>query len=259
MKAEATATSEKLLEAQVQGLSMAEYLRQRLQPSLRDVNYLHLSDLTALLRSTGEHVLGEVFDYGCGGAPYRQFFPHCKRYVGADVAPGPAVSCLLKADGTTGEPDDSYDIVLSSQVLEHVQQPGAYLAECRRLLRPGGQLLLTTHGMFEEHGCPQDFQRWTSRGLEELVSGSGLCVVESSKLTTELRAFVQLTNQMVLHLRCRERPLLHYGLAAVRKAYAVLGVPCLNWFADRFSNQAIVPGSSAASLYVCVFVRAVKT
>ena len=165
---------------------------------------------------------------------------------------------MLKSDGTTGQPDGSFDAVLSTQVLEHIQDPDAYLRETRRILRPGGELLLTTHGMFEEHGCPQDFLRWTSRGLEELVGRNGFRVSSSHKLSTELRGCVQLANHLVLHWRCPDRPLLHYPLAGLRRAHGFVGVPLLNWFADRFPRQAVVPGSDAAGVYVCVAVRAVK-
>ena len=240
------------------GLSSQDYVRQRLQPRLRDLNYLHLKDLAELLRQTASKTGGEVFDYGCGGAPYRSLFTHCKRYVSADIQPGPAVDKVLQADGTTGEADASYDLVLSTQVLEHIERPDAYLGECHRILRPGGQLILTTHGMFEEHGCPYDFHRWTSRGLEKLLLGARFQVLESCKLTTEMRAYVQLQNQMILHFRCPEKPLRHLFLALIRRVYCALGVPCLNWFAERFPQQAIVPASNASSLYVCVYVRAVK-
>lgn len=40
-------------------------------------------------------------------------------------------------------PDASFDLVLSSDTLEHVPDPDAAFRECRRVLRPGGRLLLT--------------------------------------------------------------------------------------------------------------------
>lgn len=239
-------------------LADQDYIRQRVDPRFRDLNYLHLKDLAQLLRRVASGTHGEIFDYGCGGAPYRHLFAHCKRYIAADINPGSTVDRVLMADGTTGEAEGSYDAVLSTQVLEHVGDPVGYLEECRRILRSGGELFLTTHGMFEEHGCPYDFHRWTSRGLEELVQKSGLKVVESFKLTTELRGFVQLMNQMVLHFRAPNKPILHFFLAALRKTYCALGVPCLNRFAEFFADQAVLPANNPASLYVCVYVRAAK-
>jgi len=119
-------------------------------------------------------------------------------------------------------------------------------------------LVLTTHGLIEEHGCPYDFQRWTCRGLEVIVEQSGFEVIESGKLTTEIRGFVQLLNQMVLHLRSLDHPFIHVQLAVLRKIYGRLLRPVLHWVADRFAHQARVEGSSRSSLYVSVFVRARK-
>jgi SAM-dependent methyltransferase len=241
-----------------ESMSSDVYIRERLQPRLRDIDYLHLKDLLAFITLMASKIKGDVFDYGCGCAPYRRFFSHCKSYIGADIAASQEVDRILKDDGMTQEANESYDTVLSTQVLEHIKEPELYLRECHRLLRPRGELILTTHGLFEEHGCPYDFQRWTCRGLEVLVEQSGFEVIESGKLTTEIRALVQLFNQMILHLRCAGHPFIHIPLAVLRKVYGRLLRPLLNWFADQFSHQGMVDGSSRSSLYVCVFVRARK-
>lgn len=239
-------------------LTEAGYLRQRTKPSLFDINYLHLLDLYALMQRFSREFAGEVFDYGCGGAPYRGLFTNCVRYIKADVTPNPIIDRLLGADGMTQEPEASFDLVVSTQVLEHVSHPERYLRECFRILRPAGRLLLTTHGMIEEHGCPHDYYRWTGRGLEVLVSDCGFSVRESGKLTTELRALSQLSHQLMLHLRCDGRPLVHYPLAVLRKAYFLLCLPGLNYFAGRFPGQAFAATDSSASLYTGVYVWAQK-
>lgn len=239
-------------------LAQEQYVNRRLHPGLRDPDYLVLKDLFLLVQRLAVAARGRVLDYGCGGAPYRGLFEHCTEYVAADVTPGPQVNLRLGADGLTNEPPESYDTVLSTQVLEHVGDPDRYLQECRRVLKPGGQLILSTHGMIEEHACPDDYYRWTSRGLETLVANHGFTVVESIRFTAEIRAIVQLLHQFVEHFRCPDRAVWRYSLAAVRRLYHAVCVPVLNRLADGLPRQAIVPASAPATLYVGVAVRAEK-
>ncbi|MEI6150594.1 MAG: methyltransferase domain-containing protein, partial [bacterium] len=176
----------------------------------------------------------------------------------ADVTQSPGIDRLLTAENLTQEPSDSYDVVLSTQVLEHVENPAAYLAECRRILKPGGQLFLTTHGMYEEHGCPHDYFRWTSEGLEKLVASSGFQVVESYKLTTELRCIIQLLFCFAQHLRDPGHPLVHYPLVLGRRVYNRLFCPLLNLVGKTLGRQGVLPAGSPASLYIGVAIGARK-
>ena len=102
-------------------LAADDYVRQRTQPRYRDAGYLTFADLYALLLKFAPSFSGDVFDYGCGGAPYRGLFGRCRNYITADVTPGPTVQRILREDGSTEEPDNSYDLVVSTQVLEHVR------------------------------------------------------------------------------------------------------------------------------------------
>ena len=80
-------------------------------------------------------------------------------------------------------------------MLEHVIDPEAYLAECFRVLRPGGKLLLTTHGTFWDHACPHDYWRWTAYGLERALRNSGFEAEQVKKITTNERATLFLSEK----------------------------------------------------------------
>ena len=61
------------------------------------------------------------------------------------------------------------EFVLSNQVLEHVDSPAGYLQEAYRILKPGGKIIITTHGYWYYHPTPNDYWRWTSAGLRKTI------------------------------------------------------------------------------------------
>jgi SAM-dependent methyltransferase len=71
---------------------------------------------------------------------------------------------------------ESFDAVLSMQVLEHVWDVDWYLRETSRVLRPGGTLVLSTHGVWPYHPHPADYRRWTRVGLLRELESRGFAV-----------------------------------------------------------------------------------
>jgi SAM-dependent methyltransferase len=100
-----------------------------------------------------------VLDLGCGAADLTaeiaRVAPHT---VGADVAEAALARArrrhpdldlrLVPLDGPLPFEDGAFDVVFSSEVIEHVADTARWLSEVRRVLAPGGRLLLTTpdHG-----------------------------------------------------------------------------------------------------------------
>jgi len=110
-------------------------------------------------------LLGEVragdraLDLGCGAGEFTAAMARAgAKVVGADVAEAaldrarvrnPEVEFrLVPFDGPLPCEDGSFDLVWSSEVIEHVADTARWLSEVRRVLVPGGRLLLTTpsHG-----------------------------------------------------------------------------------------------------------------
>lgn len=166
-------------------------LKSRLLPSPGERFYLHLSDLRMVMQNLIPHVWGKVLDYGCGGSPYRSLFK-CDVYVRADVGGMTDLDHAIIPGQPLDAADGSFDCILSTQVLEHVAEPQKYLADCFRLLKEGGTLLLSTHGTFPDHSVPWDFQRWTTNGLRRDIEAAGFKVEKIWKMTTGPRAALQL-------------------------------------------------------------------
>lgn len=117
-----------------------------------------------------------VLDAGAGIGLYRHLFAHT-RYESAD---------FCQVDKRYGHIDhvcdlknipiasESFDAILCTQVLEHLPEPAAVLAELARLLVPGGRLVLSAPLYYEEHEQPYDFFRYTRFGLKHLIDQTGL-------------------------------------------------------------------------------------
>ena len=150
--------------------------RTRRSPKLTSSFYLQLSALTESLVAARDRYLDrpvEILDIGCGVRPYYPIFADvASDYVGADLAPGPGIRYVGPAE-QLGAPDGSFDVALSTQMLEHVRDPALCIAEMRRVLRPGGLALISTHGVWPYHPVPEDYWRWTHEGLGKLIHDDG--------------------------------------------------------------------------------------
>jgi SAM-dependent methyltransferase len=124
--------------------------------------------LAAQAAELGEGTPVRILDVGCGVKPYYPFFAGvASEYVGVDVVENPAAELLGPVEALPVD-DASYDVVLCTQVLEHCDDPAQAVRELRRVTRPGGRVLASTHGVQVYHPSPVDYWRWTHEGLRRL-------------------------------------------------------------------------------------------
>jgi ubiquinone/menaquinone biosynthesis C-methylase UbiE len=98
--------------------------------------------------------LGTFLDYGCGaGSLLRRVVDRCSDCWGVDIDDEPLQQAseirgvrvrAIAADGCVPFPDATFDNVSITEVIEHVADERRVLGELTRVLKPGGQLLLTT-------------------------------------------------------------------------------------------------------------------
>jgi SAM-dependent methyltransferase len=101
----------------------------------------------------------KVLDYGCGsGYGSALISDHCLEVIGIDISleaisfakknyssQNVSFLSLKKAeDSPLPFPDETFDVVLSFQVIEHIRDTTTYLEEMNRVLKPGGQILIST-------------------------------------------------------------------------------------------------------------------
>lgn len=76
---------------------------------------------------------------------------------------------------------EMFDLIIASEVLEHLENPAVVLRELANFLQPGQRIYVTTPFMAREHGAPSDYQRWTKNGLEKLLVDAGFKIEQSQR------------------------------------------------------------------------------
>jgi len=102
------------------------------------------------------------------------------RWTGIDMQEGNGVDVVADIHALPESWGGKFSGVLCSEVLEHVRRPWVALPELRRVMRPGGWLVVTTLFAFPEHGFPDDFYRYTRNGLAGLLEDAGFKDIETA-------------------------------------------------------------------------------
>lgn len=137
-----------------------------------------------------------MLDFGCGSKPYRELFD-VVTYIGTDIAVSghdhSNEDIDVYYDGKTlpfGE--NEFDSIFSSEVFEHVFNLDEILEELRRVLKPGGKMLITLPFVWDEHEIPYDFARYTSFGITHILQQKGFHVLEQRKTTHYVETVFQM-------------------------------------------------------------------
>jgi ubiquinone/menaquinone biosynthesis C-methylase UbiE len=135
-----------------------------------------------ILEELAKHARGRLLDIGCGTKPLEATFrPYVTEHVGVDHEETLHDQSRIDLFGTAYAlpvEDASFDTVLSTAVLEHLEDPAAALREARRVLKPGGVAIYSAPLFWNIHEAPRDFYRFTPYGFEHLFQQAGFRVEE---------------------------------------------------------------------------------
>jgi SAM-dependent methyltransferase len=157
-----------------------------------------LESVIALLAVGGVRCL----DVGCGNRPYEYLF-EAGNYVGVDVEDSGRPLNMKQPDyfyngNTLPFPEGSFDMVMSTQVLEHVPNPSAVISEMARVCKLGGAVVISIPFVYQEHEEPFDYFRFTQYGIEELLTKAGLKLEALKKDSSALEAIAILINVYIM-------------------------------------------------------------
>lgn len=123
-------------------------------------------------RDVAEKRVLEVGSYDVNGSvrPYIESLSPAQ-YLGVDASAGPRVDQVVDCMQLCAEVGDGWDIVISTEMLEHVRDWQVCVEQLAAAVAPGGLLLVTTRSPgFKYHPYPEDHWRYTPAAMAQILA-----------------------------------------------------------------------------------------
>jgi SAM-dependent methyltransferase len=128
--------------------------------------------------------------------------------------------------------DNLFDTILCIDVIEHVPDPYLMVSEMARVLKPGGNLILSTPFFFYLHESPNDFMRFSRFGLTNLIEKYNMEVLEVRPTAGIISTLGILVTSSIVHVFYRFKIICNVMLF-FNKYFQLLLLPL-----DRFMNKS---------------------
>ena len=178
-------------------------LKQSFQPNLISffINpfYIIRKGIFDNIKENSPHFKGKLLDFGCGRKPYKDLFYNVSEYIGVDIEVSGHPHIISQVDvfydgKTLPFPDNHFDGIFCSEVVEHLFNREEIITELYRVLKKDGIGLFTFPFSWPEHEKPYDFARYTTFASKTIFEKAKFDVV-SIKKTGD---FVQVIFQYIL-------------------------------------------------------------
>jgi SAM-dependent methyltransferase len=116
-----------------------------------------------------------IIDIGCGYSPFIEKFSY-KRRILVDIEKRGDIDFLSDVQSLAIK-DNSAELVLLTEVLEHVPDENKTLSEIYRILRPNGWFIVSVPFLFGVHETV-DYRRWTAQGLRKQLQEQGYNITD---------------------------------------------------------------------------------
>lgn len=122
-------------------------------------------------------------DFNGSTRPLIEFWQPAE-YIGVDIIEGRDVDLICSAENLVEKfGKDSFDIVLSFEMLEHTKTWQKAISNMKNVCKPGGAILITTRSLgYPYHGYPNDFWRFEAEDMREIFSDFDIVALEKDDL-----------------------------------------------------------------------------
>jgi SAM-dependent methyltransferase len=165
-------------------------------PGISHPLYLIRKNLYTAISKFAPQLTGRLMDFGCGLKPYEHLFT-ADEYIGVDFEGEGETYAKEKVDvfydgRSLPFPDNHFDSVFSSEVFEHIFNLPEIITELKRVIKPGGRILVTCPFSFGEHETPADYARYTSFAMKHMFTNNGFRIIAFEKTGGNIEAITQL-------------------------------------------------------------------
>jgi len=110
------------------------------------------------------HIKGRVLDLGAGSAKYKEMIlKKALEYRSCDAVKNKNIDDICDVLNLP-YPQESFDTIISTQVMEHVKNPFKMAEQIFKVLKPGGKVIVTAPFLIPMHSDPDDYFRFTASG-----------------------------------------------------------------------------------------------
>lgn len=175
------------------------YIKEMFNPSLLGILinpfFISRRGLSKEVKKNTQYINGDVIDIGCGSKPYKNFF-NFNKYIGVDLRKNnkkhmSEVDIIFDGKKLPFE-NEIFDSFICSQVFEHVFNLSELLKSINRVLKKNSTGIVTIPFIWDEHEQPNDFARYTSFGIIDILKNNGFKIIKTVKINNDVSCIFQL-------------------------------------------------------------------
>lgn len=177
-----------------------------------------------------------VLDAGAGPCPYKHFFKHCN-YEATDFVDNHKCLDFVCSLDKIPRKDNTYDCLLNTEVLEHVEYPQKVINELHRILKRGGRLFMTVPQAWRIHQAPHNYFYFTHYGLKSLLNNAGFSKYKIKPMGGYFWFLADAIRFNNLLEPIKKNKPLYYFLSIIGYPFTQLLVPFLLFHLDSFDKK----------------------